>query len=692
MSYSWENLSRDKQLSFPRTHGTLAYRMDVSVSTGVTKSPRDTSVSSMSLRSAIGETILLLTDIQTRKGDESALERECEAIVRHALVETEGEASQRLDGTLKELNGLFKGLLVSDAIDDMHMLVAILDKEHVMHVSHAGHAEAYLVRKGIASQITEYQSGKPVPAFIHIASGQLESKDSVIFATQRLLRTLTPAQIAKMAEGERLLETLGQTLERDGEHAALATFHMPSVSSFNTVTETPRAAVRGAASRAAMHSGKAQKMAGTALAASIPMARKAGSWLADLAKTSVSKSGSAAKSVELGGIKGRISGFLSDLTDPKRKRRAHFLLIAGAIAALIVVYATVGAFTFTQRSKTKAELEELVQKIDADIQTAENHRLMGDLERANQILLTAENSAEQVVDNESGLFRVEAHNLLARIRSKKEEINNIIRIPAPQVAANIASKSPDVVAEGLIGLADGEFVAYDRQDYYRVVLNSVEDATRLSEDQLILDGENFPRYQATVFLTTGNGVVEVSGGEATGMKTDDPNGWVTGTDMETYLRFLYVLAPESKQIYKYERLNGRYGAPSQYNVNGDLTGALDMTIDGDVYVLKEGGIILKLFRGESQPFNVRKAPADLLKGTTKILKIAEKNFYLLDPDQGRIIVLSDGGATGDASYLKQYVLEGDQVGKLKDIYVDPEETRLYVLDEKRIYVIDLSAH
>jgi sporulation protein YlmC with PRC-barrel domain len=41
--------------------------------------------------------------------------------------------------------------------------------------------------------------------------------------------------------------------------------------------------------------------------------------------------------------------------------------------------------------------------------------------------------------------------------------------------------------------------------------------------------------------------------------------------------------------------------------------------------------------------------------------------------------------------VKQYVIEGEQVGTLQDIYVDEEETQLYVMDEKRIYAIDLTA-
>ncbi len=158
---------------------------------------------------------------------------------------------------------------------------------------------------------------------------------------------------------------------------------------------------------------------------------------------------------------------------------------------------------------------------------------------------------------------------------------------------------------------------------------------------------------------------------------------------------MYILAPDrttagKNQIYKYERLQNRYGPPAPYNLNGDLTGALDIAIDGNVYVLKEGGGILKLFRGESQPFQIRQAPTDLTVNATKIFKVAEGNFYLLDPVENRVIVLSDGGASGEATYLRQYVVTIDQLGELQDLYVDPDQSHLYVMDEKKIYIIDLN--
>jgi hypothetical protein len=173
------------------------------------------------------------------------------------------------------------------------------------------------------------------------------------------------------------------------------------------------------------------------------------------------------------------------------------------------------------------------------------------------------------------------------------------------------------------------------------------------------------------------------------MKTEDPAGWITGKAIETYLRNLYVLSPENSQIYKYERLSNRYAPPVEYNVNGDLSGAIDMAIDGNVYVLKEGGQVVKLFRGETRPFTIRHLPEGVLDEATKVFKVQDGNLYFLVPSLSRVVIVTDGEASGESSYVKQYILEGDQVGELVDLYVDPEELRLYVLDAKRVYSIDL---
>lgn len=657
--------------------------MDATVQTGHTKAPHDVSLVSLELTSMRDEPVVLLMEMLMHSGDLRAVERECETVVKHALLETEGDAAQRLDSSLKELNGMLKGFTVSGAIEDVHMILAILDESQTLHVSHAGRAEAYLVRQGLASQITEYTPGKPVPAFIHIASGRLEPKDIVIFSTQRLLRAITPAQLTQIVQHEdKILSAIERHLESEREHASLALLALPA--NAKAMTEEvmlPR--------RSAARTRKGQESSSVfALSAS------AAKNLKDLtgrllSGTKVKRPKLSMDAIPLERMRSAFSDFVQDLGDPKRKKRAHMLLLAGALAVFLFVWAGAALITTSQRSKTKAELQGLMDQVNQEIQTAENRRIIGDVDSANAVLAQAEDRAKQVMDNESGLFRSEALDLLDKIHSEQEQLNNVIRL-SPRVVANLAAKSADVSLSGIVGVGDGEFLAYDQTSFYRIVLNAIEDAKPIADGgDVVASGTWLPRFSVSAFLTSGHALVEVASGQVSTAKTDDPAGWVSGIDIEGYLNFLYVLSPDTKQIYKYERQNTHYSAPVGYNVNGDLTGALDMTIDGNVYVLKQGGVVLKLFRGESQPFTVKKAPTDALKGATKIFKVSAGNFYFLDPTAKRVIVTTDGGTTGESTYVRQYVLEGDQVGTLKDLYVDPDQTRLYVEDEKRVYAIDL---
>lgn len=646
--------------------------MDINVQTGHTKTVGGIKLVSNTATSALGERVCVLLQVHANAQEAKTLEKEAMIIAKHALLETEGEASARLDGTLKELNGLFKGLLLARKIDDVHAIISIIDTDQTLHVSHAGRAEAYVVRAGSASQITEYTRGKPTPAFVHIASGTLEPKDIIVFSTQRLLRTLTPAQLAQHAQrGDQLLDEVKVALEAEKEMAALGVMYIEG-------KRPQRAApVKKMQNR---RSGRKRGRSKERLSpASVVLGVLGG--LGARVADAISSTGF------LDTVRQKGADFLADLKDPTRKRRAHMFLLAGILIVFLLVWSVVNLSTYSQRSKTRAELEQLIEEIETDIRTAENRYLTGEIDSSNAILQRAEERAKQVMDNENKLFRSQAHDLLSRIRTKREETNNIIRL-SPRIVVDVSAKNQDISAQGLIGLSDGEFVVYDQADLYRVLLNSIEDPDTITDDEQIIYGTAFPRYKTLVFQTNGNSVIELISNQPTSMKTEDPAGWITGKDAEAWLRYIYVLSPENNQIYKYERYSNRYAAPSEYNVNGDLSGAIDMAIDGSVYVLKEHGEVVKLFRGEQRPFVIRHLPGNILESATKVFKVLDGNLYFLDSANKRVVVVTDGGSTGESTYMKQYVLEGD-IDILKDIYVDPDESRLYVMDAKSIYAVDM---
>lgn len=669
--------------------------MKIEVWKGQTKAPSGTVLVPVVLGEQKGDRVFLIMHSEGRSAGSDNLREECTSVLTHAVLEGEGDGYDRLESALKELNGLLKGFLLSEAVKDVHAVVGLLEKDGTLHISHVGRAEAYVIRDGTAVQITEYSRSKAPLAFMHIVSGPVQSRDHFIISTTRLLRAMTPAQLTQTVQhgGETAVQTIIQTLSAEKEVACILHLSLAGeATEESSLREVNRPVPRKIRNR--------DRSASSLLSGVSGMAQRI-----DWSKLFMRVRGSRASHGKLkemtASVTENLRQFFKDLYDPERKRRAHLLLLAGSAALFLIIWMLVQLTLSSQQSQTKGDLAALVQQINADLTTAENRHRIGEDDSANAILALADERARQVMTNESGLYRSEALELLDRIKSKREEMNRVIRITPPRVMANLSGKKADILAQGFIGLSNGEFLVYDRQDLYSVSLNTVENADRLGSEELILDGDNFPRFQSKVFMTTGNSVIEIINGQPTTMKTEDAAGWITGADIKTYLRYLYVLSPERKQIYKYERLASRYGPPAEYNVSGDLTGAIDMTIVGPIYVLRDTTVsggkagereVIKLLRGGKQTFTIRNLPPDALNGVTKIFKSPPNgNFYFLDPENKRIVVTTNDGDLGDSLYLKQYVLDSEQVGTLKDLFVDALDTRLYVLDEKKLYAIDLQS-
>jgi hypothetical protein len=652
---------------------------ELTIKTAKTKVRRDTHLASKVLKADSGEQVVALLRIDGREKESDHLIHEWTHTIERTLAHSDEPPYERLEGALKELNGLLKGTQITDYIKEVNAIITVCEGGNILYIAQAGRAEAYLTRDGSTVQITESAQGKRHSQFLYISNGDLKKNDVVTLSTERLLRSMTPAQISKAArKRSETLDTIRDALEAEKENAALALIFSQGGEDISEEREKSVSRSSGLPTRQKGVRGRRRK-SGTTLSLK--------GFSLDWEKYANGAREQTEKVAKFG--RKHTKKFMSDLQHPKKKRRAHLILLAGALIVFIGIWSGFQFTMVSRKSSSRADLRDLVEKINTDIRTSENRQLMGDLEAANAILNRAEEEARNVMQNESGLFRTESLDILDRIREKRESINNIVRL-SPTIVANLTSRNEDVSARGLIGIERGRMIVYDRQNLYSIIVNAVDEPQRLDGENLILNGSYFDRYNTTIFLTKENRLIELIEGQPTAMKTDDPAGWLTGPDIETYIRFLYLLSPQNNQILKYERLSNRYSAPSEYNVSGDLTDALDMTIDSDVYVLKPGGEVVKLFRGEQRNFTIRNLPHEALAHATKIFKPSDRgSIYFLDPEGGRVIVTRTDDDLGESLYLKQYVLEGDQIGTLQDLYVDHEETQLIIMDEKRVYSINL---
>ena len=187
-----------------------------------------------------------------------------------------------------------------------------------------------------------------------------------------------------------------------------------------------------------------------------------------------------------------------------------------------------------------------------------------------------------------------------------------------------------------------------------------------------------PDGLASAFVL-GEKIVEV------GNKTEIEKGWANVVAFQAFAGNLYLLDKEKNNIWKYPLIEEGFGAKRSWlglGVEPDLKKAVDMAIDGDIWVLKESGEILKFSRGVPQAFAISGLEKGFDQSTAFYTDKDCEKIYILDKGNKRIVVLHKSG-----EYDSQYIWEG--IKDVDDIVVSEKEKKILLLNGSKIYEIKL---
>jgi hypothetical protein len=147
--------------------------------------------------------------------------------------------------------------------------------------------------------------------------------------------------------------------------------------------------------------------------------------------------------------------------------------------------------------------------------------------------------------------------------------------------------------------------------------------------------------------------------------------------------YAYLLAPEANQIYRltYSKSKAEFGNPTDWLKTGaTLTGASGFYLDGNGYVTYNDGRIEKFTKGSKVSFG----PFGIEPPIRKITAVTsgEKNTYLADPENRRIIVINTAG-----QFQKQ--LQNELLADMTAMTVDETNQVIYCLSGQKIYAVSL---
>ncbi|HAL60787.1 MAG TPA: hypothetical protein DCP08_00080 [Chloroflexi bacterium] len=148
----------------------------------------------------------------------------------------------------------------------------------------------------------------------------------------------------------------------------------------------------------------------------------------------------------------------------------------------------------------------------------------------------------------------------------------------------------------------------------------------------------------------------------------------------------YLLDAGAKRIFKYLPTERGYNsAPLHYIVEAEFESAVDMAIDGDIYVLLAEGVIMKFTAGKQEPFVVEGLEEEFSNPLAIFTNPGTDNIYVVE--SGRIVELSKEGRF--VRQLRPSREEEEAFQELSTVFVDEGKGRLFILSGKRLYLADL---
>jgi len=191
--------------------------------------------------------------------------------------------------------------------------------------------------------------------------------------------------------------------------------------------------------------------------------------------------------------------------------------------------------------------------------------------------------------------------------------------------------------------------------------------------------------ESVVFLTKDKQAVTLDSSLNLSKEEFFPKEEANIADISTYASNLYVLDTNNNQIYKHSPIQTGYAKSNPWlseEIDIDLSNAVSMAIDGNIFVLKENGKIIKLFKGKKEQFQVSEVKPNLTTTTQMWANSNSDYIYLLEPQRSRIVILNKEGEL-------QHQLSSDQWKEPESMVINEEENVGYVLDENQLIKFEL---
>ncbi len=356
------------------------------------------------------------------------------------------------------------------------------------------------------------------------------------------------------------------------------------------------------------------------------------------------------------------------------------------IIGFLIIALIISTFFTIRRRRTLLRTEavkEALELADNNLKTAESLLDLNNI-KARKLL----EESEQGLDEVSG-YNIKTEELEKARRDLEtlfDKAANITRTEPSLVYDFAAQGSTVSLADVTINVTRNTVYALDkeRNRIYEVSLDSEPQIGRLSGS--VTNSSLLWATDKLVYYLSGNSINSINVDDSsisTGVaELPADKAWA---DMSMYLDNLYILSTSDSQIYKFTFANSGFSDSTPWlEEDIDLSSAVALTIDGNIFVLLSDASLFKFGGGEKVEFGVKNLDKSFVQPADLVTTVDSRYLYVLDSGNNRVVLLDKEGR-----YQQQYVWESD-LGTCENLLLDEGNSKLYLRCSNSLYTFGLN--
>ncbi len=272
--------------------------------------------------------------------------------------------------------------------------------------------------------------------------------------------------------------------------------------------------------------------------------------------------------------------------------------------------------------------------------------------------------------NDALALAIKAEDLPSTKDKAKALVTNITSILDAQIKAKRVDSSAQsytigsditksvLLGAGIYGInSDGKLYEYDTRD------NSSSLVASIGKDNGVAVALASSESLSSIYiLTDKQKLIVFDAANKTQTVIAAPEGqtsWENADSLAVFSTNIYLLDPASNMIWKHSVDDDKFAKASKYfnDPKVNIKNGLDLSIDGNLYVLSSDSTIAKFSRNalsqEITPQNIPKPNDKITKPTRLVISEDSSKIYVLDQSQNRVVAMDK---TGDFS--EQYIFDG----------------------------------